>query len=1228
MDSAESRVSAPVATDNAVDADLDLRDKIFDAMKENNEGKEFIPADVIACLASRDAVEAELMHKFKNDLLTKLVDYVLNKPAIKVFLILVSCQKISAMAKIYDSGFGDHHLPLDEQNSTNGGKRQTQLQSLSQHDSSCSVLNPLLSWRLADRREFLEKQWVFMAPVFTREKFAYKLHTRCPLPFIPFSDEEQIENGTRGGLSGSVQEIKVHEAHQKVLVQKDGKSTRVALKTIWPQMGHYFYQEEDTLRVIQNIDHPHLIKPIASFQYHTQENGCFLFPWAERGNLKEFWKTEKTRPLKTPEMMAWMLKQMRGLCDALGVLHNESRRHGDIKPENILLFKEGDYNGTLRIADVGLAKFHPDATERRRHLKEITKTMTGTTRYLSPEFVHEDQIPRVFDVWALGCVFIEFLIWTLHGYDRLGEFRKASCAHFWDEVNGSFVIHAEVRTWISNMLQILGGSKTALESLLDLVEVHMLVPIHELRSPSFEVHKILERICFTAEKDPRYLINPEVESRARTNPPRSSRGSPQNLALPERPKSRLTPILQTQGSFNVRVEGPDDEADNTSLMVHTSTRGQQYVRWHIASLVLIGTHTLTLEVELQIRLDLSLLTVSRRLNKDTWRSKADNAFAQILFSRPDWSHQHLAQATPKLCEKCVSLDIWQPGFEFGGLVGDIKARSKRCDLCLLFYQVVAELGWEDSEWLLSRRIDSTMRIMPDGPTILSIYLDPEQVTASPDAQIGYPLLPKAGSPSQFAFINEWLRVCQETHNHGHLPGAKLNLAELPTRVIDLGVSDKPKLQIVAGEAMESHEYAALSHCWGKGMMFRAMKENIEALAKAVDFRRLPRTFQDAIKTARALNLRYLWIDSLCIIQDDQEDWKREAARMQQVFSNATCVFAASSAGSSAEGFLETRRNERSFVTLPSRSGVTSYICKFIDNFGKDMEEAALNKRGWVLQERALARRSIHFTSTQIYLECGDGVHCESLMKLSNDQAAFLSDSDFPNSIMDYYKGGRIVLSQNLFKMYSSLKFTHPSDRSIGISGLEKRLMSAFKTRGGYGVFQAFFERSLFWQRPESGSLARITYPADRNVPSWSWMTYDGSITYVDAPFGQVDWTKDYESPFEVNTKKRYWEANGSNPTPIIKSKSARKFSSSADPKEVLGKIRFDLETTAYHHFRALRCVVIGRGKSVDSEHAALHYVLVITASPSGKPQAYVRVGVGILLKSLISWDSEEYVEVH
>lgn len=194
----------------------DLCDKIYSAMQENTDGKEFIPADAIASLVSRGVVEAELVDIVKGDELVKVVNYVLNRPAIKVFLILALSEHIGAMPEIYDSDFGDEHLPLVEQATPGGGK---QLRSLYQDTDTSSALSPLLSWRISQRRRFFETQWAFMAPIFTKERFSYRLHHRCPLPFIPFTQNDQVQNAALGGMSGSIQEIKVHEAHQKVLPQ-------------------------------------------------------------------------------------------------------------------------------------------------------------------------------------------------------------------------------------------------------------------------------------------------------------------------------------------------------------------------------------------------------------------------------------------------------------------------------------------------------------------------------------------------------------------------------------------------------------------------------------------------------------------------------------------------------------------------------------------------------------------------------------------------------------------------------------------------------------------------------------------------------------------------------------------------------------------------------------------------------------------------------------------------
>ncbi len=102
--------------------------------------------------------------------------------------------------------------------------------------------------------------------------------------------------------------------------------------------------------------------------------------------------------------------------------------------------------------------------------------------------------------------------------------------------------------------------------------------------------------------------------------------------------------------------------------------------------------------------------------------------------------------------------------------------------------------------------------------------------------------------------------------------------------------------------------------------------------------------------------------------------------MEDVFSSAYCTIAASSAESTDAGFLH-KRDARPCLKVDTADRGTFYVCPAIDNFGHDVEEGALNKRGWVLQERALSTRSIHFTSTQVYWECGQGVHCETLTKL-------------------------------------------------------------------------------------------------------------------------------------------------------------------------------------------------------------------------------------------------------
>lgn len=210
-------------------------------------------------------------------------------------------------------------------------------------------------------------------------------------------------------------------------------------------------------------------------------------------------------------------------------------------------------------------------------------------------------------------------------------------------------------------------------------------------------------------------------------------------------------------------------------------------------------------------------------------------------------------------------------------------------------------------------------------------------------------------------------------------------AKLPTRLIDVGRDNTEPIRLVqtSQESAAKSPYIALSHCWGtlrREQRCCTYADNIDQRKAHIAYDELPPSFQDAVRVTRALGMRYLWIDSLCIVQDDPDDWSAEAGRMEDVFSHAYCTIAASSAVSSLTGFLGHRR-PRDAIKLSTSGREPFYLAEDVDDFRADVENSVLSSRGWVLQERALSRRTIYFTSTQVYWECGNGIVCETLAQL-------------------------------------------------------------------------------------------------------------------------------------------------------------------------------------------------------------------------------------------------------
>jgi len=181
--------------------------------------------------------------------------------------------------------------------------------------------------------------------------------------------------------------------------------------------------EVDALKRFTNeAKNKHLIKLLATYYHQGHYN--LIFPWAD-GNLREYWDGTEA-PEHTYQNLLWIADQVAGLTEALKMLHNnefgvnydpdslstppaETARHGDIKPANILFFKTKD-GIVLKLSDFGLTRFHRKVSEIRMYEK-----LVGSRTYRAPEIDLKRGVSRMYDMWALGCVFLEFLSWYVYG---------------------------------------------------------------------------------------------------------------------------------------------------------------------------------------------------------------------------------------------------------------------------------------------------------------------------------------------------------------------------------------------------------------------------------------------------------------------------------------------------------------------------------------------------------------------------------------------------------------------------------------------------------------------------------------------------------------------------------------------------------------------------------------------------------------------------------------------
>jgi Heterokaryon incompatibility protein (HET) len=376
------------------------------------------------------------------------------------------------------------------------------------------------------------------------------------------------------------------------------------------------------------------------------------------------------------------------------------------------------------------------------------------------------------------------------------------------------------------------------------------------------------------------------------------------------------------------------------------------------------------------------------------------------------------------------------------------------------------------------------------------------------------------SPEAYEVAKSWIDDCRSNHLCWSSRVTSTQLERHPARLIDLEpllpFNENSKDARIIPYRLANSKYATLSYCWGTTMPpgSATTQDNIRKRSKRLEASSLPQTLRDGFTVTRQLEIRYLWVDALCIIQDDPNDWATEAAKMASIYGNCLVSIAVELGSDCTAGFLSHTPEQQDFcvdrlIKIPNRlkSGKTSnlYIwtggicgCYYISGV-KSLEKTPLSERGWTYQERFLAPRILHFIGAQIVWECRE-VHGVSL-----ERGLSLEDTILHRSPSTFGGIAKLVLQPentvnqkklrenwyyDIVPEYSQRKLSQKSDKLPAISGIAKPFTQRFEDVYFAGFWLGDISYSLSW-----GTELTTKYPGFYRAPSFCWASVDGDVFY-------------------------------------------------------------------------------------------------------------------------------------
>jgi hypothetical protein len=352
-----------------------------------------------------------------------------------------------------------------------------------------------------------------------------------------------------------------------------------------------------------------------------------------------------------------------------------------------------------------------------------------------------------------------------------------------------------------------------------------------------------------------------------------------------------------------------------------------------------------------------------------------------------------------------------------------------------------------------------------------------------------PISGYTGSDQAFRTAYKWLEECVKGHSSLCPPlVTSQGPPQLPFRVLDVSPSDSQSVRLLETEGKVGY-WACLSHCWGGKQPLITTKETLSDHKKNVPWDTLPKTFQDAVVVARAMGIQYLWIDSLCIVQDDEEDWHTQSAQMADIYQNSVLTIAGSASSGAHQGIF--RKSDPAYTDSPISDTLGHTTFEKVRSRKPLVHNAAelpLLSRGWVHQERLLSPRFLHFSHNELVWECMERLTCEcGRLDLADSSRAWLAPKDrfhpYSLQVVDWMKRRGPSVWHAVVSDYSRMALTRPEDIFPATSGLAKSVIKTTNWEYVAGLWKENIIMDLVWYT-SNPSLASRCVPW--RAPTFSW----------------------------------------------------------------------------------------------------------------------------------------------